>query len=345
MKKSTATVMLGTWVLAAAVTWPAHAIVTTEWQEYGSNPVFNPGKIYYPTILQEGGAYKMWFDASAGIQMATSTNGVNWTTSGTASGLTSPRHTLVEKIGESYRMWYWNSAQIYSIGAMRTATSADGLTWTGDQPLTQVGTSVINTTGWNRGTYGPADVIYNAAGSDTIVNPTSEATVWANKYVMYYDGTTGGAESLGLAVSNDGVNWQGYNGGSAAVFAGTGVTGDWDMDYASRGTIIKESADAYHLWYSGGAGAVDHGIGYASSTDGINWTRADEPIFHKTDGVAWRSNRTYTPMVIGNQMWFSGLDASSHYTLGYATPEPGSLVLAITAGLGALAFARRRRRS
>jgi hypothetical protein len=350
MKKITAIVMLSAVALASAAASPARAIVTTDWHEYGSNPVYNPGKAYYPTILLEGGSYKMWFDGNAGLQMATSADGISWTNAGTASGLTNPRHALVERIGDSYRMWYWNNtgSVLYSIDAIRTATSTDGLTWTGDKAITQVGSTVINnanSSNWNRGSYGPADVIYNAAGSETIVAPSSKANVWANKFVMYYDGTTGGVESLGLAVSNDGLNWQGYNGGAAAVLAGTGVIGDWDKDFASRGTIIRENADVYHMWYSGGNGAMDNGIGYASSSDGMNWTRAANPIFHKNDGIAWRSSRTYTPMVIGSQMWFSGLDGSSHYTLGYATPEPGSLVLLITASLGVLGYVWRRRRS
>jgi hypothetical protein len=122
----------------------------------------------------------------------------------------------------------------------------------------------------------------------------------------------------------------------------------WDRTHVSRATVVKESDDAYHMWYSGGNGNMQDGIGYAFSTDGINWSRdALNPIFHKSDGVAWRNDRTYTPMVIGDQMWFTGRDTGGNYTIGYATgvPEPGTLVLLGAAGLGALAYAWRRRRS
>jgi len=236
---------------------------------------------------------------SSGLDMATSTDGINWTSQGTASGVTTPKHTLVESIGGSYRMWYW-PALSYSINDIRTATSADGLTWSSDQAITQVGSTVIDnssSSNWNRGSYGPADVIYNPVGSAGITEPVDEASVWSNKYVMYYDGTTGGDESLGLAVSNDGINWQGYNGGAAPVLAGTGVLGDWDAGYVSRATIAKDGDDDYHMWYSVGVGNMNQGIGYASSVDGINWSRdADNPIFYITDGEDWRDNRSYTPM-------------------------------------------------
>ncbi|MBN2578206.1 MAG: PEP-CTERM sorting domain-containing protein [Pirellulales bacterium] len=321
---------------------------TTQWTEYASNPVYTPGKAYYPTILKEESTYTMWSDSTAGTQMATSTDGINWTTVGTATGLTSPRHTLVEKIDGSYRMWYWNSGLLYSIDAMRTAVSTDGLTWTNDQPLTQVGNSVIYNAGtnWNRGTYGPADVFYNPTGSSTIVDPVDEASVWANKFVMYYDGTTGGDESIGLAVSNDGLNWEGYNGGVAPVLAGTLVSGDWDYNYVSRCTVSKENDDLYHMWYSGGNGSMDDGVGYASSADGIHWTRDADSIFSITDGVAWRNDRTYTPMVIGDEMWFTGRNASGTYAIGYAVgvPEPATLGLLVTGLLALGGFSLRRRK-
>lgn len=330
--------------LAILTAGTASGLTTTGWTEYASNPVYAPGKAYYPTILKDAGTYTMWSESTTGLQVATSADGIAWTTVGSATGLTTPKHALVEKIEGSYRIWYWPNLA-YGIGDIRTATSVDGLTWSNDQPLTQVNKSVVfggnDISYWNRGSYGPADVIYNPAGSSSIVAPVDEASVWSNKYVMYYDGTTGGTEALGLAVSNDGLNWQGYNGGVAPVFAGTGVGGDWDQTYVSRATVLKESDDAYHMWYSGGHLKMDHGIGYASSVDGINWTRDPNPIFHKTDGVAWRNDRTYTPMVIGDQMWFTGKEVAGNYTIGYAVPEPATMTLLALGGVAAL---RRKRK-
>lgn len=273
----------------------------------------------------------MWSDSGSGLQVAISSDGVSWTTVGATTGLTNAAHNIVEKVGSRYRIWYWDTSQLYSVNAMRTATSANGIDWSNDQVITQVGNSVITGTDgdWNRGSYGPADIYYNSAGSATIVAPVDETSVWANKFVMYYDGTTGGDESLGLAVSNDGIDWQGYNSGMSAVFAGTSVSGDWDEEFVSRATVLAFGADDYRMWYSGGNGAMNQGIGYATSLDGISWTRDIDPIFHIDDDESWRDVRTYTPMVVDDYMWFSGRDSNGNYTIGlaHAIPEPSTLEL------------------
>jgi len=318
-------------VLLLVVSGLAHALTTVNWVEYSSNPVHADGsKAYYPTIIKVGDGYKMWYASETNISMTTSSDGIVWMDPKDCTGLTNANHPLVKKIGDTYRIWYWDtSAQPvpYTISSIRTATSEDGEDWQNNKAITQVGTTVV--TGkpgdWNGGSYGPGYVIYNPSGSGTITEPVNEETVWANKFVFYYMATTGQSESVGLAVSNDGVNWQGYNGGVAPVLEGTWNESDWDRTYVGYPTVMKENDDAYHMWYCGGFwngdSGVGHGIGYAFSQDGINWTRDPaNPIFYMDDGVDWRDRRTYTPMVIGDQMWFSGKDADTGvYAIGYAT--------------------------
>lgn len=307
----------------------------TNWTEYPTNPVFDPTeKVYYPSILFDGTTYRLWYDDSTTTRYATSTDGINWAPGTLTTGLklNNARHAHVEKVDTKYMVWYWDpSVSIYSINAIRTAESTDGINWNLDSPITQVGSTVVTGTwpGWNTGTYGVCDVFYNASGSATIVAPVDASTVWANKFVMYYDGTTGSYEDIGVAVSNDGKNWQGYNGGIAPVLT-HGTSGAWDDVYTTFCTVLKIGG-TYYMWYSGGKIASSEGIGYAQSSDGLVWTRdAGNPMMHYTDGVTWRSERTYTPMVIYDaagfsgagenanfKMWYSGL-ASGNYAMGYA---------------------------
>ena len=76
--------------------------------------------------------------------------------------------------GYNYKIWYWDPDVIYDITAMRTADSTDGLDWVNDQALTQSITMPLVTgtwPDWNRGTYGPADVLYNPSATNSGTNP------------------------------------------------------------------------------------------------------------------------------------------------------------------------------
>jgi len=108
------------------------------------------------------------------------------------------------------------------------------------------------------------------------------------------------------------------------------LLGDWDYDFVSRATIIK-TGSMYEMWYSGGTGAMNNGIGYATSSDGINWTRDENnPFLHRDDGYPWREERTYCPMVIreGNsyKMWFAG-KGSGNYSIGYISGSSETEIL------------------
>ncbi|MCL4218544.1 MAG: glycosylase [Candidatus Hydrogenedentes bacterium] len=63
------------------------------------------------------------------------------------------------------------------------------------------------------------------------------------------------------------------------VFEGAGP-GHWDEHIRERGWILLEDG-LYHLWYTGYAGSDDNPkyLGYATSPDGITWTRhPDNPV-------------------------------------------------------------------
>jgi hypothetical protein len=201
---------------------------------------------------------------------------------------------------------------------MRYAESSDGVTWHNDQPIRNGAVEIVTGTSphWNRGTYGPCDVIYD---------PHADAP-----FAMYYNGTTGGDEAIGLAHSTDGITWNGYDsdgdGAADPVLSGTYVAGDWDVDYVGRATVIRTGRHRYEMWYSGGDGALNQGIGYAVSRDGRNWVRdAANPIFHVDDGAAWRDERSYTPAVLpwrrnSYKMWFAGR-SDGKTSIGYAVGE------------------------
>jgi hypothetical protein len=237
--------------------------------------------------------------------------------------------------GVYYKLWYWNSASEY-VDPIRYAESNDGINWVNDQAIGQDPSSLL-ITGWVSpywfySSYGPADVLYNSSGYASI----NHADPMGNKYVMYYDAASQGyapdltVEGTALAYSVDGKYWTRY-GSEPVLKASGGAT--WDSKYAYAWTIVKISG-SYKMWYSGGQTTSNDGIGYAESTDGIIWTKQATPVMHVSDGIAWRSDRTYTPLVIYDankfsghgdsayyKMWYTG-KAGSNYAVGYAMIPP-----------------------
>jgi parallel beta-helix repeat protein len=332
-----------------------------DWAEYSNNPVLgqwigNPNRAYYPKIIYdpnqfskhgESAYYKMWFNTYIGtaysIRYAYSNDGINWTAPNPVNGLASSSgHPLVKydadgfSSGIYYKIWYWTGIMDYTIGNLRYAESSDGINWTNDQPLTQ-DVSYPLVTGnsgpdWNAGSYGPCDLIYNPSGSSSL----DDGNLWNNKYVMYYMGTTGGNQFIGLAYSNNGTHWKRY--GCNPVLMPCTLANDptvcWDYYAVGYCTVLNISG-TWHMWYCGGEG-TNHGIGYATSPDGISWTKQlGNPIFHIGDGIPWRNDRTYTPCVVYDaasfsghgdaypyKMWFTGVSTDGKYSIGYAYMSP-----------------------
>lgn len=324
-------------------------IYLNKWIEYPSNPIFDPDiRAYYPCVIYDANEfnghgvsakYKMWFNSyfsgAYSIWFAHSSDGLVWNLhSSPVSGLSSsaghpwvlyfPNGFIGANSGNNpssatmyYRIWYWDANKLYTVEAIRYAESPDGLNWYNDQPLKNGDVPIVTGSypDWNRGSYGPACVLYNPLASNSGVDWT---------FRMYYDGTSGANESIGVGFSRDGITWTGYdrNGDGKADPVLTGSGSGWDAHYVYPCTVLKKGP-LYHMIYSGGVNGTNEGIGYAISTDGLNWIKdPSNPIFHKSDGVAWRSSRTYTPAVIEVEgkfkMYFTGVDSTGNYAIGYA---------------------------
>jgi len=143
------------------------------WTKYSGNPVLVPGSssswyntfISSPSVILEGGIYKMWFtapdlvinsqptDGKGNIGYATSTNGINWTVhpaavliAGAQSNWDSASiaEPSVVKVGNTYHMFYsaldkW-TIENFQVGY---ANSTDGINWikSTQNPVLKIGSS------------------------------------------------------------------------------------------------------------------------------------------------------------------------------------------------------------
>jgi predicted GH43/DUF377 family glycosyl hydrolase len=106
------------------------------------------------------------------------------------------------------------------------------------------------------------------------------------------------------------------NGVGAAAFAG------WDWRSVLDPTVIKEGT-LFRMWYTGRAWDWSFRIGYASSPDGVNWTKhADNPILVPDAGWEAGSVRLNSVLKHGAlyHMWYNN---GSHDAIGHATSLDG----------------------
>ncbi|HPM41005.1 MAG TPA: hypothetical protein PLY45_01040 [bacterium] len=352
-------------VLAGALVLPSPVFAAWEEDlvESAANPVFDPpsgGSVYYPTVLYDadgfgageaGPFYRMWFSDGAGIGTAESGDGIAWSEGADCAGLLNPHHAkiLYDAGGfgggagaPRYRIWYWDTSKLYTVAAIRTADSDDGVNWANDRAIGQDAAREIITgagVGWNRGSYGPVHLFYQPGKQNAGADP------FDYEYVMYYDGTTGAFEQVGLAYSADGDTWTRFGDGpvlaSGSSWEGAwGAADPWDSSYSGFGSVIRDAEGKFHFWYSGGSTSMDMGIGYASSDDGVIWVRDAAPLVYKTPGT-WYSKRAYTPAVLYDagrfsrrgdnsefKMWFAGRDDANNYQVVYHARSVASVDVA-----------------
>jgi len=134
-------------------------------------------------------------------------------------------------------------------------------------------------------------------------------------------------KSLGLVESADGLQWS-----EPKIVLGPNPDTDWEQEI-NRPVVLKRG-DTYHLWYTGQVWGKDRArnrswIGYATSQDGVNWTRmSKEPVL--TADSPWEKNiAVMCPHVIWDEpakvyrMWYSGGEQYEPNAIGYATSPDG----------------------
>jgi predicted esterase/predicted GH43/DUF377 family glycosyl hydrolase len=139
---------------------------------------------------------------------------------------------------------------------------------------------------------------------------------------------------VGYATSYDGINWIRH---SETVLS-SGESGDWDYPNIGMGTIIKEE-DTYKMWYYGGSWFTGFQIGMATSSNGIQWEKYNNPTtpvqpYQNSDpvllagqlGLDWDFHKVMYPAVLKNEygyeMWYTGSNISNFFTC-YATSMDG----------------------
>ncbi len=189
------------------------------------------------------------------------------------------------------------------------SSSIAQIPWTKDpnNPVMPGGTSGT----WNRHVMMP-NVLYNTDSS---------------RYEMWYAATPGSPlrpYRIGFATSPDGISWTKVHPNPVLE----PEIGTWDESSVEGQMVLRENG-TYKMWYTGWSPTNDvGGIGYATSPDGLNWTKhPGNPVFIGTT-KAWEEGGaaycTIMPVTGGYKMWYTGINADwTESNIGYAESVDG----------------------
>jgi len=209
--------------------------------------------------------------------------------------------------GATYRMWYsgGRSTTVEDIGY---ATSPDGVTWTKHpgNPVLVRGPAGA----WDAAVMWPIAVVFHGAFYH----------LWYSAFALPGQAV----EQQGYATSPDGVTWTKYPGNP--IHLPPGPPGSWDDAGATLGGVLLEDG-TYRGWYAGarvaGPGYGPLAVGYATSSDGVNWSKWPEPVLEPSQS-GWDQGIDPGPVVFDGSayhMWYTGFGAA--VAIGHAVSVDG----------------------
>jgi predicted GH43/DUF377 family glycosyl hydrolase len=271
----------GTGTIYIFVKWGTNN--STQWIDYGGNPVqtknnnpSNPNGVNTAKIIYDNGIYKMWYDgiynsAVASVWYAESQDGLNWNTIGSKPVLSkgdssawdgySIAVSAVIKVGNTYKMYYTGHQNYSEDVRTGIALSIDGINWVKNS------TPIIGITAG----------YYHFNFTDVVVKDS----IYYGYYCCSTSQNTTNGVIIGVAKSIDGLFWE-----RQIVFS---ATLPWESGSVAFPTVIYDSG-IFKMIYQNTIGT---GFGMATSTDGIHFTKSDNPIFTQSNTINGRCSIWY----------------------------------------------------
>lgn len=203
----------------------------------------------------------------------------------------------VLKQGDRYRMYFsWRPKRSVAL-----VESRDGIHWS--EPLIVLGPEPK--TGWEQDINRPV-VVQREDG-----------------FHMWYTGQARGRSAIGYATSPDGNTWTRKS--SQPVLS---AERPWEKVAVMCPHVLwDEPARQYRMWYSGGEQYEPDAIGYATSPDGLQWTKREQPVFVSDPAIPWECHKVTACQVIRQREWFVmfyiGFRDKHHAQIGIARSRDG----------------------
>ena len=204
----------------------------------------------------------------------------------------------VLKEGEGYRMWFsWRPK-----ASIALVESKDGFHWS----TPAIVLAPNKASGWEDDINRPVVIKQDGV------------------YRMWYTGRVNGHSAIGYATSSDGVVWRRIS--DKPVLS---PDKPWEKVAVMCPDVIWDAkAKLYKMWYSGGDQYEPDAIGYATSSDGMIWTkREDNPIFKADPKSEWEQDKVTACQVVKNAGWYLmfyiGFRDINHAQIGVARSKDG----------------------
>ena len=182
--------------------------------------------------------------------------------------------TVLREAGK-YRMWFsWRPRRSIAL-----TESNNGLTWS--EPVIAVGPNARS--GWEEDVNRP--IVLKRGGT----------------YHMWYTGQAKGKSWIGYATSADGKAWKRRS--TRPVLSPERT---WEKVAVMCPHVLYDGKDKlYRMWYSAGEQFEPNAIGYATSPDGLRWSRHDQnPVFRPDQKSRWEKDCVTACQVVKQGDWY-----------------------------------------
>jgi predicted GH43/DUF377 family glycosyl hydrolase len=204
----------------------------------------------------------------------------------------------VLKEGAGYRMWFsWRPK-----ASVALVESSDGFHWS--KPIVVLGPNKAS--GWEDDINRPVVIHQNGV------------------YRMWYTGQANNRSAIGYATSVDGITWIRMSSRPALS-----AELPWEkVSVMCPDVLWDEQLRLFRMWYSGGEDYEPDAIGYATSPDGVNWTKREgNPVFKADPKFAWEKAKVTACQVVRDGDWhlmfYIGFRDVDHAQIGIARSRDG----------------------
>ena len=174
------------------------------------------------------------------------------------------------------------------------------------------------------------------------ISPFQILSMDGGGYMMFYTAgnyASGADYQIGMATSPDGFEWTKYDDPSTIdppyaesdPVLKVGDANDWDQSLLWGGSVLKNPSFGYEMYYTGCDMGYVFGFGYATSPDGINWTKyPDNPIYTIADDPYAQENGF--GVIVRPYIVYNDLTAFMYYD--YGIPGVIGMATADLTGIG-----------